>query len=124
MAANLKLARSLGYRTILDESIAEGHARMRAAARRMRHWHRAVHASLWADVEERFCRLADRVITRSERDAVRLRKAILGVHPAVLPNSVNCDSYAPLRDRPGNALFFSGTLSHPSNVEGLLWFAK
>lgn len=123
MAVYLPVARKLGYRTVLDEQVAVGHARMRAAARKMRHWHRVLRATLWARHEERLCRIADRVVTRSERDAVRLRHAVPGIKPAVLPMSVHCRDYAPLRDRQGNALFFAGTLSHPSNIEGLQWFA-
>jgi glycosyltransferase involved in cell wall biosynthesis len=73
--------------------------------------------------ESLFCEAAHAVVATSDIDASRLAKMAPDATVHVIPNSVDCEDFAPVRAATGGTtLFFSGTLSYAPNVDGLNWF--
>ena len=64
------------------------------------------------------------LIAMSERDREDLEQATGGA-VEVVPNGVASDELTPAGEAPDPpTLLFSGTMSHPPNAEGVLWFAE
>jgi len=123
MAQYIPLARSLGYRVILDEHNVESSILMNAAVSSMRHWPETLIAAQCAYYEEKFCESSHAVVATSEIDASRLHRIAPKAPIHVIPNAIDSPTYAPLREKAGTTLFFPGTLNYYPNIEGLHWFA-
>jgi sugar transferase (PEP-CTERM/EpsH1 system associated) len=79
--------------------------------------------------EAQVCRRADRVLAVSGADAAALRKLVLGLDVAVVPNGVDTQVYRPETPIPKpqiskDALVFTGTMDFRPNVDAVLWFAR
>jgi len=122
MAQYIPLAKSLGYRVILDEHNVESTILMRAALSSMKHWHESVLAAQCKYYEERYCEASNAVVATSDIDASRLHRLAPKAPVHVIPNSVETERYRHLRANPGTTLFFSGAMNYYPNVEGILWF--
>lgn len=122
MAQYVPLARSLGYRIILDGQQLESSILLDSALSSVRGLPRLWHAAQCSLFEEKACSQTDAVVTSSDLDASRVMKRIADASVHVIPNSVDCGNYASLRENPGNSLFFAGSLNNAANIEGLHWF--
>ncbi len=124
MGQYIPLAKSLGYRVVLDEHNVESHVLLAGAHTPLRlaqaHWL----AAQCRRIEARLCEQADAVVATSDLDARRLRKLAPNAAMHVIPNCVDLHDYDTIRSRTGTTLFFPGTLSYQPNVEGLAWFAR
>jgi glycosyltransferase involved in cell wall biosynthesis len=130
MAKYLPLARSLGYRVVLDEHHVESNLMLGGAfsqlgggplgsLKALPSFFVAAQCSYY---EGQFCSQSDAIVATSDIDARRISKLVPGRHVHVIPNSIDCSHYEAIRPNPGTTLFFSGTLSSPENIEGLHWF--
>ncbi len=132
MAQYLPLARSLGYRVILDEHNVESSLMLGGAFSQLgrdpisslRALPSLFIAAQCSYYEGQFCNQSDAIVATSDIDASRLMKLVPGKRVHVIPNSVDCSNYEAIRPNPGTTLFFSGTLNTPSNIEGLIWFIE
>lgn len=123
MAPYLPIARATGARTVLDEHSVEGHVlleRATASLRELRGLWQGWQTHLY---ERRACAGADAVVATSEIDAAKLRRLAPDQSVFVIPNAVDAEPFESLVARPGQSIFFSGTLAAGPNVEGLEWFA-
>jgi glycosyltransferase involved in cell wall biosynthesis len=64
----------------------------------------------------------DQVVTVSERDAELVRLLFDG-HILVVPNGADVRDH-PLPDRGTRTVLYTGTMNHPPNREGILWFVN
>jgi len=122
MASCVPLARSLGYRVILDEHNVESallKQRVGSPLKRIPNFIVAAQAGYY---ESRFCLKSNAVVAASNIDATRLSKIAPGASVHIMPNTVDHASFESVRASEGTTLFFSGSLSHPTNVQGLQWF--
>jgi polysaccharide biosynthesis protein PslH len=132
MAQYLPLARQLGYRVVLDEHNVESNLLLNDALEQFSlnaiSSFKAIPSLFLAAqcswYEGQFCSQSDALVATSDIDASKLHKLAPEARIHVIPNSVDCDDYVPLRANPGQTLFFSGTLDYGPNVEGLQWFAR
>jgi sugar transferase (PEP-CTERM/EpsH1 system associated) len=81
--------------------------------------------------ERRACLAADRVVAVSETDAEALRRLVLGLEPAVVPNGVDMAFYTAevpsLEGREGPRpcdVVFTGKMDFRPNVDAVLWFGR
>ena len=123
MASCVPWARSLGYHVILDEHNVESAVLKqnlgKSPLKKIPGFLIAAQASYY---ESRFCLKSNAVVAASELDAKRLARIAPGAEVHLIPNTVDHESFEPARSVQGKTLFFSGSLSHPTNVEGLKWF--
>ncbi len=124
LAHYLPLARSLGYRTVLEQQVMETRTLLNEAFSSPLQWHKGVHALGSAFIEQRYCAMADILIAPSDRTAARLSKIAPDALIQVLPCTVDSERYLDARDSQGTDLFFSGTLNFGPNIEGLGWFVR
>lgn len=110
MANCVPMARSLGYRVILDEHNVERIPKLWAGVKARRH-------------ESVSCLKSNAVVAASNLDATRLARLVPGVPVHIIPNSVDHSKFESARTAEGTTLFFSGSLDHPTNIDGLEWFA-
>lgn len=122
MASCVPLARSLGYHVILDEHNVESALLKQKIGSPLKRIPNFIVAAQAGYYESRFCLRSNAVVAASSIDATRLSKIAPGASVHIIPNTVDYASFAPARDREGSTLFFSGSLSHPTNIEGLDWF--
>jgi polysaccharide biosynthesis protein PslH len=66
--------------------------------------------------------LYDRLVAVSEQDAAEARR-LADVPVDVVPNGARLQAPTPEVDGPPT-LLFTGTMSHPPNAEGIVWFAR
>lgn len=139
MAQYVPEARRLGYTVILDEQNIETELLIGGALAALREGqagHVGVTLSTLKNVphlltaaqcsfyESRFCGSSNAVVTTSDLDASRLMRIAPSASVHVIPNSVDCSIYEPVRSMPGTTLLFFGSLNNPANIEGLTWFAN
>ncbi|MCM2280116.1 MAG: glycosyltransferase family 4 protein [Oligoflexia bacterium] len=128
MAQYLPAAKVLGYRVVLDEHNVESNLLYASALSSPRRYPALLHAFQCGYHESRFCGQADAVVATSDIDASRLGKLAPSLRSEsklhVVPNTIDADSFEPLRSQPGSTLFFSGTLSYGPNIEALHWFCE
>ncbi len=109
MADYIPLAKALGYRIVREERNLDFLRNPLSDARRRRS-------------EGRFCRYSDWLVAASDLDATRLARIAPDAPIHVIPHSVACTEYAPVRARVGTDLYFNGALDLPAQAEGLEWF--
>lgn len=124
MAPYIPLAKSLGYRVILDEHNVESNLIFASALSSVRRLPTLWQAAQTSYYEARFCLQADLVVAASDIDASRLSKLAPGVPVHVIPNSIDVSTYRDIRTGTGRSLFFSGSLHQEGNLEALRWFAS
>jgi glycosyltransferase involved in cell wall biosynthesis len=132
MAQYLPVARELGYRVVLDEQNVESNLLLNGALEQISEGAlsslRAIPSLLRAAqctyYEGQFCAQSDAIVATSDIDASKLHKLAPEAKIHVIPNSLDCGDYQPLRAQPGKTLFFSGTLDYYPNIEGLHWFTR
>lgn len=122
MASCVPMARSLGYHVILDEHNVESALLKQKIGSPLKRIPNFIVAAQAGYYESRFCLRSNAVVAASNIDATRLSKIAPGASVHIIPNTVDHASFAPARDCEGSTLFFSGSLSHPTNIEGLNWF--
>ncbi|MGI9659589.1 MAG: glycosyltransferase [Gaiellaceae bacterium] len=87
--------------------------------------------ALFGAEARRFRRYGERVLPRfdllvavSESDRSEISQ-LLPAATEVIPNGVSTRAFMPLpHESEGDGLLFTGTLSHPPNEEGILWFVR
>ena len=124
MAQYIPLARSLGYRIVLDEHHVESERRKDEAVISPSRWAFALSAWQASRLEENYAEGADHLVTASELAASRLRKAVPQARISVIPTTIDSSQFAPIADTRGKTLLFSGLLNRPANLEALEWFGN
>ncbi len=124
MAQYIPLARTLGYKTILDDHNVESDVLIQGALMSWRNWHKLPLALQALYEEVRLCKLADIVVATSAVDVLKLQKLAPQAEIKMIPNLIDCDVYSETRSHAGKTLFFVGTLDYFPNDEGLRWFVK
>jgi len=122
MAQYIPLARSLGYRIVLDEHHVESERRMDEAVISPARWAHTLSAWQASRLEENYAEGADHLVTASELAASRLRKAVPQAKISVIPTTIDSSQFSPLAETRGKTLLFSGLLNRPANLEALEWF--
>jgi glycosyltransferase involved in cell wall biosynthesis len=123
MASCVPLARSLGYRVVLDEHNVESALLKQTASRStIKKIPNMIVAAQASYYESRFCLKSNAVVAASDIDARRLGKIAPRAPVHIIPNTVDHTHFASVRATSGSTLLFSGSLNHPTNVEGLTWF--
>lgn len=134
MAQYIPAAKRAGYEVVFDEHTVESHAWMddliedlnESPRTLVQRAHEYWIANQCRRHERRCAEAADRVIVASDLDLARLNRLAPRARATVIPSCVDVDRYAPVRARttPGRTLLFTGTLSQPTNTEGLRWFTR
>jgi glycosyltransferase involved in cell wall biosynthesis len=129
MAQYLAAAKKIGYRVILDQhqvetqvlwaNAYESATRLSTAARGVTD---LVTAAQCGYYEGRVCRESDAVIATSDLDASRILRLAPDAPLHIIPNSVDCAQYMPLRALSGGTTLFSGALNYGPNLEALQWY--
>ncbi|NOZ27939.1 MAG: glycosyltransferase [Chloroflexi bacterium] len=120
-------------RIVFDDHNAEYVLQQRAFQtdiRRPRRWIAAAYSLVqWQKLrryERIVCRHADAVAAVSQADAAALKRLSPDLHPAVIPNGVDLQSYDPHRVQPrdlgAHALVFTGKMDFRPNVDAVRWF--
>ena len=122
MAQYIEAARNSGARVVLDEHNVESHLLLEHATSSARKLPKLWHGLQAWHYEKRFCASADVVVATSELDAAKLRRMAPAKKVFVVPNAVDAAPFDDLLARPGESIFFSGTLTYGPNIEGLDWF--
>lgn len=108
MAEYIPIARTLGYRVILDGNCIDPNLPIHPAR---------------ATMLQRTCLKSDAVVVSSEIDACRLQKLAPQIPIHIVPTSINTQVHLGLREAPGSTLLFPANLGLKSHVEGLNWFS-
>ena len=129
MAKYAELAKSLGYRILLDlhqvetrnllNSAIQSATQFSTFTRGLNEFSMTAQCSRF---EAQACSLANAVIAASDLDASRIQRLAPQTSPFVIPHSIDCSQYSPIRHLKGGKILFSGALNYEPNREGLAWF--
>ena len=119
-------------RIVFDDHNAEYVLQQRAwqtDRRRPLRWPAALYSLIqWQKLrryERLVCRYADAVAVVSANDAAALRRLLPDLEPAIVPNGVDLDAYAPGRVQPLDlgpaALVFTGKMDFRPNIDAVEW---
>jgi glycosyltransferase involved in cell wall biosynthesis len=122
MAQYIPLAKSLGYRIVLDEHHVESERMMDQAVLSPRGWLGTFSAWQASRLEDNYAELADHLVTATELAASRLRKSAPRAKITVIPTTIDAGRFSAIAPKPGKTLLFSGLLNRPANLEALEWF--
>lgn len=121
------IAHAGGAHVVVDTHQVESHLLLNRALQNVRGAFRLPLALESIYYERKFLAAADAIVVTSEIDASRSHRLIQrrdGAKVCVVPKSVDSDAYTSVRESPGDAVFFSGTLDYPENIEAITWFCN
>jgi glycosyltransferase involved in cell wall biosynthesis len=118
-----------GARVVIDEHNLEYELMERSAEQAMsaaRRLHYTLEAAALKTAELGLLRRADLVSVTSERERRRLEELLPGAHVVVTPNGVDCEAFAPDRERleTRGRVIFTGSMDYHPNEQAAHYFAE